>query len=252
MKIVSDFKDYYDSIGAYDREKTPLYIRRTGIITNDRSTRHNFPCLPSNFVMFSVFGQKVVAICYRAEPYKYYIDGKFFGSLPGKAYYASVPDRNGNKLLLKKDIEEMSDEGLARLIKDLDISLCKSYDWSDDYGKEDVSREEILKMFQTPSVAEGYIPANCPIWMIYGAREHSQIILNPNLSIFGYQKIKDSGTLYQELYRWLDNLSAPDEVSREPKGMTDKLKAETKGFDKWSFRRHKDDKQPKRRKHRVL
>jgi hypothetical protein len=242
---VSSFKDYYDSIGAYDREKTPLYVRKTEIISNDK-TRQNFPRLPSGFVMFSVCGQKVVAICYREQsPHNYDTDCR-----SDKMYNAAC-DRRGNKLLLKKDIDGMSDEGIATLKNDLGITLRNHGDYDFDF-RDVLSREKLEKVFEPFAVPEEYIPKNCPIWMIWGSAENSYIILNPELSAYGYQKVKDSGTLYQELYGWLDNLSAPDEVSREPKGMTDKLKAETKGFDKWSFRRHKDDKQPKRRKHRVL
>jgi hypothetical protein len=75
----------------------------------------------------------------------------------------------------------------------------------------------------------------------------SMVYINPNLRKLNFQTVMDPYTAYQELSMFLGNNMA-QQVDPIPK-MTDELKAHAHGYDKWSFRTHKEDsKKTKKRK----
>lgn len=73
------------------------------------------------------------------------------------------------------------------------------------------------------------------------------IRINPNLRKMDFHTIMDPFTAYQELSMFLGNNMA-QQLDPVPK-TTDELKAHAHGYDKWSFRTHKEDsKKYKKRK----
>ena len=78
-------------------------------------------------------------------------------------------------------------------------------------------------------------------WSMTMCRSRNRVLtLNPDLSKIHFQKILDPFRAYQELEQWIGGVLTNTEVIPE---QTDKNKVTAHGFDKWSFRKHKLDKQ---------
>ena len=76
--------------------------------------------------------------------------------------------------------------------------------------------------------------SRAPIWVIrHIKRESSEIEFNPLLRQFGFYKIAPPAQAFQELSMWLSNQARP---MKPMPIITDELKAQSKGFDKHSFR----------------
>lgn len=75
-------------------------------------------------------------------------------------------------------------------------------------------------------------------------REGHMANVYPILKDLGFYKKKDSYSAFQDIEMFLTNeLVKPDEIAPEIQAtITDKLKVQSKGFDKWSFRKMKKDK----------
>lgn len=78
------------------------------------------------------------------------------------------------------------------------------------------------------------------------ARE-SRVIIHPLMSALWLHKVLDAFVVFQDIERFLTNELAPRDVKRDKSikdnPVPDKIKAESHGFDKWSFR-----KEPKKKK----
>lgn len=69
--------------------------------------------------------------------------------------------------------------------------------------------------------------------------------INPELQKYGFQKLMDGVTAFQEISLHLANLTSSK--SKEPEPVSDKLKAISKGFDDRSFRKEPGQKRRKKR-----
>ncbi len=91
---------------------------------------------------------------------------------------------------------------------------------------------------------------NCPVMMIYHTAFETcddivvsphynntliRLVLNPNLSDLNFQKVMNNREAYQEIEMYLSNILVSDKMPENP--ISDKLKAESHGFDKKSFRK---------------
>lgn len=61
-------------------------------------------------------------------------------------------------------------------------------------------------------------------------------VANEQLSQYNFQSVIDPYTAFQELYMWHCNKANPEKPIPH---ISDKIMAEAKGFDKWSFRKEK-------------
>lgn len=92
------------------------------------------------------------------------------------------------------------------------------------------NRSRIYKLF---------IDYKIPMFLVYSSHNSSysnhEVIFNPILKDYGVQKIIDPFTIYQEIKFFLSNDLVEDPMKNFQ--MSDNLKRDSKGFDKWSFRR---------------
>lgn len=70
-------------------------------------------------------------------------------------------------------------------------------------------------------------------------RNYSRTFINPNLSQMGFEKIKPAEQAYQELRMWWSNQAVPQ---KQILVMSDAIKIEARGFNKFSFRKEKSKK----------
>jgi len=80
-------------------------------------------------------------------------------------------------------------------------------------------------------------------------RHSSAVIVNPILSVATMHKVVDAFSAFQSIERYLTNELAPRDVKRDmsiqDNPVPDKIKAESHGFDKWSFRKEPTKKRQK-------
>jgi hypothetical protein len=88
----------------------------------------------------------------------------------------------------------------------------------------------------------------------YGRSDHrysSTVIVNPLLSAAMIHKVIDAFSAFQSIERYLTNELAPRDVKRDASikehSVPDKIKAESHGFDRWSFRKEPTKKKSAKR-----
>lgn len=225
MRIISKFKDYYDCGMAYGcdpqivyvretkeipQKGWPFYIRRNGIFRN--TFRLDFTDFVIGFAGEVFRGMELKShseskakVCYSVED----ID----------AFLAELK-------ISKKEMKEWTErrKGWKNIIRS---SVRECYDSWFKWGNPNVycdvpAKEACLKYFDE---------YNVPVF-IY--RPYIDMTLNPNLSLLEFYRCLDSYTAYQELSMYMSNVAFPDKPNPV---ISDELKAQSKGYDKWSFRK---------------
>ena len=113
-------------------------------------------------------------------------------------------------------------------------------DFTDAFEYVDYSREIKLKQFfvdwdyQSDKI---FLEQKVPIWIIKLDETQNNGILNPKLKDYGFDRIKDSFTAFQEISMYLSNILIEQ---KETVCIEDKFRIEQHGFDlKKSFRKEK-------------
>jgi len=82
-----------------------------------------------------------------------------------------------------------------------------------------------------------FLEFKVPVWAVILGRSGSSGILNPRLKDYGFDRIKDSFTTFQEISMYLSNILVEQ---KETVVVQDKFRIEQHGFDlKKSFRKEK-------------
>jgi hypothetical protein len=245
MRIISKFKDYYDGIVPHDTDSKRVYVRKTrdldvGEVPELVKVFDRIPVARGRFSYSYAdrgdYRPGVLAFCGRAYPFY---------------WTSSLLEKN---YTLFADFEEVLADVRRRLTtkgKDCQISeieelraLLESLTWP----KEAPSLDYILKpslraktwerfLAEVPMDLpdEMFVRVDAPIVLLWRAGGDWQIEANPRLNEWGFQKMIDPWTAYQELDMFVGtnlvkqmdpNVHIPDEI-----------KAESHGFNKWSFRR---------------
>lgn len=111
------------------------------------------------------------------------------------------------------------------------------YEYSEDFGYSDSSREIKLKQFFLDWQSDGdgtFLELKCPVWLMRFYEQSPNGVLNPRLKDLGFDRIKDSFTAFQEISMYLSNIL----VEQKPvESIEDKYRIQQHGFDiKESFR----------------
>lgn len=116
--------------------------------------------------------------------------------------------------------------------------------YSDNYYYHDHSREIKLKQFFTDWNYQSddiFLEYKVPVWTIKLDRSQNNGLINPKLKDYGFDRIKDSFTTFQEISMYLSNILVEQ---KETAVIEDKFRIEQHGFDlKKSFRKEKKQKQ---------
>lgn len=225
MRIISKFKDYYDSASAYGIDKECVYVRKTEDIPykkyriqehwsycHTRNKNYEYPNTP--FVI-GFAGQIITGICIykRRNVASFAKEIKFFYSAQDVTDY-------------------MQGEGF-------DISGRK-YFWSRSGHNYSITIHKELEAFfafDRNSMKHLFRDHHCPVWMIkpmHDGRVENTLILNPCLRVWEFAKVKDPVTAFQEVHQYLSGVLGNKE--NEMVKISDKHKAQARGFDKWSFK----------------
>lgn len=208
MRIKSSFNDFYD-IGQKFGQDDILYIRERKVFESPT------PFKPYDYIEELQFRWYTIGFC--------------------GIKYKILHELNSGRYLSK--IEE-----LDILIKEHKKHIKEAY-WSNTHYRY-LSRKNFIRKFNfeeenwrgiitSLKKTFSYEKYQAPIYVIH---PNNSIVVNDCLRPLKFYRIKDPYTAYQELHQYLSNIAKPEKPIPH---ISDKIMAEAKGFDKYSFRKDK-------------
>lgn len=211
MRIISKFHDYYDSVMKSGMDKDIVYLRDPkDIEIKDKyelGYRYHIGDKPIDVYLrllgycgqiYHVF--EVIKSNYNQHTYSYDKTVEFYFTYDAfKA--AGYGDRKRRYSWWKSDYEKFTEQDLS----------------------------SALSIFHEHQV---------PLFLIEPSKDKhkTQVIhLNPNLKKLNFQTFKDTYTAYQDIFQYVSGVLNSRENYMVK--VSDKIKAEKHGFDKWSFRK---------------
>jgi hypothetical protein len=233
MKIVSKFRDYYDGVQGMYRDDHPLYIRKNISLEiknpfNRRSFKIGRIWVEDKEYMYKEF---VVGFCGKI----YYgveveLSRTSWGNLPEKHVFYDM-----EKLNCFLNIYQSSSKWKDEFIKS---NNGNNYRWKQ-APKFISRRDEIL---EDKSLLGIFTKHSVPSFVIDLTLDQKEILsLNHELKKYEFYKQFDSYTAFQELDMYIGNDLAQSNDPSMPVG-GDVVVAESKGFNKFSFRKDKSKK----------
>lgn len=204
MKIISNFRDFYDSVQIYNSSKEFIWIRKTEEFNLSR-----FPELSNRFSFHKNLNS-------------------------GKIYFPNYIYHNG--IQIRFFLFNISGEWHPS------VKIMNRYVYlSDNVSKIPELSElkngiiEIKKFLNSNIILD--VDINCPCFLIQRNLREFKIILNPILRTFNFQTKMDAFSIYQKIDHYLMNKALPENETIE---ISDIDKLIQHGFDrKISFRKRK-------------
>ncbi len=223
MRIISDFRDYYDSVQIYGQDKNRLYHRKTQKFTVSYDTlkiplfKYIDRCHESVIVGFA---GNIYPYCY-ISPYPY-VEG------PQKSQQFTIYDT------WKSICEEME------VLKKKNGRQFYAFSFID---KKFDNEDSFNSIKSNKTLLEFFTKYDAPIFSAKLDVYNKNWILktNPCLSRLGFVKIKDPHSAFQELDQFIGTTLVKEQQGVIPTG-DDVVLAKSKGFDKYSFRKDKSEK----------
>lgn len=248
MRIISKFKDYYDVVAGQGVDLTRVFTRNT------EEHNGNFPLEgwaekirwssqpDGDFPQVRERIHREANGRYGTETHlAEYIYVLFAGKLYGGMALKDLQFGNIGKITYYWDQESWDEKA-----EEIGLASQKSY-FSRSYHskgwKTDKERiEKILSIKGDEALSTWAIDNNISIAVACGffeTRERGHwFVVDANLKEINFQKVLDPFTAYQELEMWVNGVLGQNP---EPLEVSDSVKIQQHGFDKWSFRKHKDD-----------
>jgi hypothetical protein len=262
MKIVSPFRDYYDNASGWHSNE-PLYVRKTQeILIEDVN-----PALMS-LLKFEDSDPELRILLknplevFRRIPRSQDFDKILIGFcgrlIPG---YTCVDDSNLHTFYSAKQLESWLEDRKQKYhattnyegqLKRLRGKSAVKRSWHLNIK----SWDEFLSSRSFNIPVDLFLKLQAPVFILdssrnkHGYRLGKELTLhvNPRLNQFDFAKIIDPYTAYQELDLYLGNDMA---IQMNPDTFrTQEMIRDSKGFDNWSFKRHKEESKKPRKKKR--
>lgn len=223
MIIVSKFRDYYDCIQSSGVDKS---------ITYQREERELKPTLYGKFIEFAGVRRFSIQIEDRDRWGKSSHLYPFFVMFCGKLYIG-----------FQKYIRYQSS------YKEEESFITYNYEWVRQQVKSRASGRfhyrNLEKDFESVLSMRGKDCDMADLAAPTVVIKHDKTFIDGCLADVKFQKIKDPYTAYQEIMQYISGVLGVNAV-KEPWSISDELKADSKGYDKWSFRRRSHPRKGKR------
>jgi len=231
MRIISDFKDYYDSIMGTGQDRTLVYKRyRQSIDIDPGCFCGPFSSGPygAGWNEFFTTDQYLIWFCGKTYPLV-----AFEVPLPGKTVKAAT------YCYRTEDVDSF-------------VRRCYPKSWEHyatvGYVRKNLwprllQRHMFVQFFDAPLLQSERMRAmaeekRCPVVVAHGVQRHrgkpGTLTLNAELKRLEFIRMFDPYSAFQEIAMWLGNQAEPRKPIPE---IGDETMAEIKGFDKWSFRK---------------
>lgn len=214
MKLHTDFHDYYDNAVGYGIDEKVHYNRFTKEVAVKIKSQFDFP----NFLETCLLGfcGEVFPII-RLER----LDKEY------DCEYAS-DDYNVIETFYAFSFEDYQKKELEW--EDFSVSFNNGNMWH----STKIEQFFIDWRFQSDEI---FLEHKTPVWFIGLERNSTKGLINPKLKDYGFERIKDSFTAFQEISMYLSNILVEQ---KEVAKIEDKYRIEQHGFDlKTSFRKEK-------------
>jgi len=239
MRVISKFKDYYDSaIGYGGIDNTTVYVRALEESTvekfnhkfhNKHNTRRTFTYRNGDYTWGMVSGS--LFFCGKEYPY-YRFDLGTDNSVDKNGY----PTNNYGKSIVKTFFGGVHDEEMFELFTNKDyIKSSGRINTPEDYFKETITTH---KNFHKENYEDVHLEYKSPIIDVRKSTRRDEICVtvNPILSDLGFARIINPFEAFQEINMYMNGpLCSRQEVEPEP--LSEKYSVLRHGMDKWSFRR---------------
>lgn len=240
MLITSKFHDYYDTAMGQGIDKTCVYERNPEKV--DLTIR---PQGGNNWRFFNEEGLNF----YREERGEYYFRKRVIGfcGYMFPLVYVEKKWQPSNRLEVYYFYDANS---LTKFMYDKGM-LEKPNKWSS--WRDYIDTEEGIKRFFDNAkyykhFGSLFVEHKVPVFMVKGSDKRGvdfEVELNPKLSQEKFQTVKDPFSCFQEIYQYLSGVLGNTE--KDITEVDDKIKAQQKGFDQYSFKTMKGDKKPRRK-----
>jgi len=225
MKIISKFKDYYDIALAYGVDDNIVYTRLESESVNSMLSgivSQIFNAMPSSSYVDTTISRKfIIGFC-----------GKLFPGL--ELQYESLQVKLAKMCYLEKDIRDF-ERKVAKLTKSKKTSRHKP--------KRMESLNESFYAYESKEVLQSFFDLSTPLYVIKNVSRMPgqwhlsvcEFTINSKLKNYGFAKVFDSYSAYQEIEMFLGGVLGNKEI--DTVGIDDEHLKLQKGFDKWSFKK---------------
>lgn len=232
MRIISKFKDYYDSVQLYGVDNRTTFIRKT----SDPIHVDKLDIFNSDFSLpgKNSFGESYCSYKDRRKPliaYDYlflFFCGTVF---PIIVYQELSKDMYYDKLKYCYDIETVENLMVRHNIEKY-FEKNRYTSWRIDLRKQSKVKELFNAPIDKNKVLELHHKLESPYFVF--STNKSSITVNPVLKDLWFFKIVDSFKTYQEVYMFISGILG----GKSPKTVevSDEIRKSKHGFDKWSFK----------------
>ena len=227
MRIVDKRKDYYDCVQSCSQDRSVVYVRTEEEIYYDNSWP--LPYLSYHSYVPGLTDFHIIGFCGNLYPC-IEMHTPYGHEYPPKKVFCYTMDE--------------LDRFIRGSLKDRDLDVydgkakSKRWSWNSISHKREFERffENMRREISTDRFREMFIEKRSPVFTARrsGRWGGGTITWNGMLRPFDFMKVFDPYTAFQEIQMFMNNLAAPE---KEMPVIPDEIKAESKGFDKWSFRR---------------
>jgi len=233
MKIVSKFTDYYDGLRRGDLDPEPLYVRATSEPMRLRRSLYLYA-----YTRMEVEGAGQLDTYYRDSA----IIG-FCGKLYPVIRFYKIDPNNGREMDL---IGCFSLEDVKKFYRRRSIAKVHELPKDGRWGMWGALQiKQWFSINERDSVLEDlFVEHRVPAFVVEDAPQGLMLTLNPVLGDYGFYRLFDPQSAYQEIDMFLGGVIAG--LDADTVAISDEDMAVEKGFNKWSFRKPPGEK--KRRK----
>ncbi len=223
MLILSNFKDYYDTVQSMGIDKSCVYDRT--IIEYDLSTDWRNKIIKSDIIKSVPFTLPASQTIDRVEHIFFMV------GFCGNVYYGYTwVDPITNEKQISYDLEVLYSK----------IPKKKRYYWNSwrDFNVTDLRKSEEQKFDDFFIKLKDLHSKPIPVFVLMNeAGKYSsktKLILNAKLKDYDFVRRKDVYSTYQDIYSYISGvLGVAEKITVNT---SEKDKIQSKGFDKWSFR----------------
>ena len=225
LKIYSKFHDYYDSVLKFSQDDDCVYMREPKEYRFDE----NMAEIKSSGTIRYYMNEELffIGFCGKIYPvFQHIFDDKlenFHIGIDNEILIEKIKNCHTDKRIYRYD--NLSSPCLERLLG----LETEKYNWFKN------------RKFTNPFTLEDFfLKYEIPVFVfknfIDGQKRKWVLETNPCLKDYDFQRIFDPYSAFQEIYMFFNSVLTNVKTPKMPVG-SDKVIAESKGFDKWSFRK---------------
>lgn len=246
MKIISKFKDYYDSVQQYGRDESILYLRNEEYFQPDKSGYVKERFHPSDYPQ-----PNQIWVGNRTQQLQGELSTHGFAILFCGKYYRGLKMEIGGSWSNNNSIQfcYSTESAMAFLTKH---NIPTSYTFRKEIitpgvneksleryfsEKVEVSKPDMNQIHKCPVILSAVLGAYRDSYSVRDQSKNASVhvVKNPCLRDLEFYRVMDANTAYQELSMFLGGVMASNGPSMVE--VSEKTRIEKRGFDKWSFRK---------------